>query len=533
MFAAILLPGFCLQAVLRWREELWTQPVAVVDDTTAKGAVLELTPPAAAVGVWPGMASTQALARCGTLQLLPRSLPQEQSLGNALLTLGASLSPRIEATADGICTIDLRQAKISDWNKWASEVLARLEELRLQAQIGVAANPDLALLAARRAAPVLVVQNTGAFLSGLAIAEVDVPPELSAVLRDWGISQLGDLTRVPQSELIDRLGPEAGELWQRAAGQSHRLLRTVQPPEEFSEAFEFEHEVETVEPILFILRRFLDQLTLRLTGAYRVASKMTLILPLEQNGDSPPRSTCAFSPSPRRQRMRRCSSESCTRIWRICTSRSARSPCGCSSSPVTPDNQQLRLFESPLRDPNRFGETLARLTALVGPGRVGVPEPEPTHQPDRFRITEPQFAQLDDTAPPAAENLTLGLPLRRLPPAFAAQVRVIGQVPAQVFSEKVFGEIVDAAGPYRVSGGWWEQNPWSAEEWDIEMSDGALYRLSRASRAGLSKAATTLSRNELRRAPHPQRLQLSARRLFSRAARRARCAVASAGNGAV
>jgi protein ImuB len=479
MFAAILLPGFRLQAVLRWREELWTQPVAVVDDTTAKGAVLELTPAAASSGVWPGMASTQAMARCGTLQLLPRSLPQEQSLGNALLTLAASLSPRMEATADGICTIDLRQAKISDWNAWAGEVLARLEELRLQAQIGVATNPDLTLLAARRAAPVLVVQNTGAFLSGLAIAEVDVPPELSAVLRDWGISQLGDLTRVPQSELIDRLGPEAGELWQRAAGQAHRLLRTVQPPEEFSEAFEFEHEVETVEPILFILRRFLDQLTLRLTGAYRVASKMTLILPLEQNGESAAAEHVRLFtiPSP---------TADAEVLFRILHTHLedlhlAQRPIAVRLliEPVTPDNQQLRLFESPLRDPNRFGETLARLTALVGAGRVGVPEPEPTHQPDRFRIAEPQFARLDDTVAPAAENLTLGLPLRRFRPPFATQVRVIGQVPAQIFSEKVFGEIVDAAGPYRVSGGWWEQNPWSAEEWDIEMSDGALYRLSR------------------------------------------------------
>ena len=43
-------------------------------------------------------------------------------------------------------------------------------------------------------------------------------------------------------------------------------------------------------------------------------------------------------------------------------------------TPVQPEHQQFRLFESPLRDPNRFGETLARLAALVGQGNVGVAE---------------------------------------------------------------------------------------------------------------------------------------------------------------
>ncbi len=97
-------------------------------------------------------------------------------------------------------------------------------------RVGVASNPDLATLAARHAEPVLIVQHPGAFLAGVAIAEVDSSPELIALLRDWGIHHLGELARLPRSELIERLGPAAGALWEQAAGRVQRELRLVRPP---------------------------------------------------------------------------------------------------------------------------------------------------------------------------------------------------------------------------------------------------------------------------------------------------------------
>jgi protein ImuB len=37
--------------------------------------------------------------------------------------------------------------------------------------------------------------------------------------------------------------------------------------------------------------------------------------------------------------------------------------------------------------------------------------------------------------------------------------------------------VVERAGPWRTSGDWWTRDPWSRDEWDIALSDGALYRL--------------------------------------------------------
>src|SRR5438874_5091931 len=97
-----------------------------------------------------------------------------------------------------------------------------------------------------------------------------------AVLHKWGIHTLGQLAALHKEELRARLGPEAVRLWERANGTATRLLKFVLPPESFEERFEFEHEIETAEPLLFMLRRFLEQLALRLSAIYLVARELTL-----------------------------------------------------------------------------------------------------------------------------------------------------------------------------------------------------------------------------------------------------------------
>src|ERR1700741_1751826 len=76
-----------------------------------------------------------------------------------------------------------------------------------------------------------------------------------AILHKWGIHTLGQLAAFDKEELRARLGSDAVRLWERASGTATRLLKLIEPPESFEENFEFDHEIETAEPLLFILQR--------------------------------------------------------------------------------------------------------------------------------------------------------------------------------------------------------------------------------------------------------------------------------------
>jgi len=43
------------------------------------------------------------------------------------------------------------------------------------------------------------------------------------------------------------------------------------------------------------------------------------------------------------------------------------------------------------------------------------------------------------------------------------------------------GRVCQRAGPWRTSGGWWNGTPaaWDRDEWDVSLSDGAVYRVFR------------------------------------------------------
>jgi len=49
--------------------------------------------------------------------------------------------------------------------------------------------------------------------------------------------------------------------------------------------------------------------------------------------------------------------------------------------------------------------------------------------------------------------------------------------PSYVAAAQIRGKVIDLAGPWRTSGTWWTVDAWQRDEWDVALSDGALYRL--------------------------------------------------------
>jgi len=67
-----------------------------------------------------------------------------------------------------------------------------------------------------------------------------------------------------------------------------RPLKLITPPEHYVEQVDIEHEIETIEPLLFILRRFVEQLARRLEAIYLVTGEFQLSLGLASGAECDP-----------------------------------------------------------------------------------------------------------------------------------------------------------------------------------------------------------------------------------------------------
>jgi protein ImuB len=288
------------------------------------------------------------------------------------------------------------------------------------------------------------------------------------ILHNWGVHTLGDLAALRRDDLAARLGPEAARMWDRATGKATRLLKLVQPPETFEEAFEFENEIETTEPLLFILRRFLQQLSLRLSAIYLVAKELRLRLVFADKNSYEHRFQI---PEPTN------SSEVLFRMLHThledFKSEHPIVAVSLAAQPAKGSEQQFGLFETALRDPSQLYETLARLVGLLGADRVGTPVLEETHRPDAFRI-EPFKWQLSDSA--GKDEPLPSYALRRIRRALPASVKLAENRPQQIRARELNGAVVDRKGPYTASGNWWDKDAWSRAEWDLQLENGTLCR---------------------------------------------------------
>jgi len=67
--------------------------------------------------------------------------------------------------------------------------------------------------------------------------------------------------------------------------------------------------------------------------------------------------------------------------------------------------------------------------------------------------------------------------MRLFRPPRPARVEIARGRPSFVAAPGVRGRVMEWAGPWRTSGDWWTFDPWLRDEWDMALSDGALYRL--------------------------------------------------------
>ncbi len=469
-YAVLHVPDFALHALRRADPALAGKPTALIAGEGRRAVVVAVSPEVR--GVAPGLAVTLAMARCPGIVLRPREPAAEIEANRLLLAAAFTLSPRVEFTAAGCATVDLQGADALATEMRMRAIVTELGVAGLPVRCGAAGTPLTASFAARQADPVLIVDDTADFLAPLSLDFAEPTPEHATILRGWGIRTCGELTSLAKAEVGKRLGTEGAALWERAAGEATRPLRLAQPARSFAAEWSYEPPIESLEPLLFRLRRFAECVALELRGEGLAAEKLTFTLLLEDESDN-------------RRELRLPEATTDIDSWmrvlqsHLETVRTEARVAGARlvAAPGRPPQKQGGLFDTGLRDPALFWDNLARVAAIVGEGRVGCPVVLDSHRPDAVAVEKPA----DTVGAPAAEpvHLLRGLTLRRFRPAWPAVVELTDGRPARVECERIRKNVIHACGPWRSSGDWWRPDGWSVEVWQVELAPGGLYQLAR------------------------------------------------------
>jgi protein ImuB len=323
-----------------------------------------------------------------------------------------------------------------------SRQLGRLKGI----QAAVSTTVEAAILAARNLPGyTFIPPGQEAFMLGaLSIDALPPDPELFETLHLWGIRSLEDLARLPDDALASRLGDRGVWLQRLARGAFERPLRPCIPAAVYEESADLEHPIQLREPLLFLIARFLHDLTARLKSQSLAAAALYLTLNGTQRTHSvpfPTRDVKLLLKLVEHSLERQPPEEPVSKVH-------------LELVPTEPRRVQHGLFTPAAPEPEKLELTLGKIRGLVGEKNVGYPEVFDTHRPGFARPTG------------------VLLPFRYFRPPLEARVTA-----ERLWTRMFQGKILQIAGPWRSSGDWWRPDSWNRDEYDLALSDGALYRI--------------------------------------------------------
>jgi protein ImuB len=378
----------------------------------------------------------------------------------------AGTGPAIHTVTFDVSGLDRLFGMVQDV---AVAIARRARETGVQANLALATNADAAILAARGFTGISILPqgDEAKFLGRLPLTLLAPSPELQETLERWGIRRFQELAALPPLGIAERLGPEGLRLRQLARGEVERKLVPLEEPLNFREELELEYAVELLEPLAFVMSRLLDGLIMRLATRGLATDELRLFLRLENH---------ALHERKLRLPVPALDSRAFLKLLQL--DLAAHPPpapvmhVALAVNPVKPRAAQTGLFVPQAPEPVKLELTLARIKTLLGEESVGSPELLDTHRPGAFRMMDFGRAR-----PPRRTQARVCLALRLFRPPRAARVAVHAAQPGFVAAAGVRGKVLELAGPWRTSGDWWTSDPWSRDEWDIALSDGALYRI--------------------------------------------------------
>jgi protein ImuB len=417
------------------------------------------------------------------LRVLRASAADSAAAEAALADVGFAFAPRLESERGRIFLEvgDLRRM-FPDERSVAQGLAALAARVGLAVRVGIASSKPAARVASEALDVALVpdgLEATRRFLAPLPVRHALTAPalaedaaQIAETLGRWGIRTLGELAALPLAEVGLRLGEAGTRLARIAAASLDEPFAPHLPEGALEEGTELDYAVEELEPLSFVLRGLFERVLARLGCRGLGCAGVTVRLKLEPRGYEV-REVPLGAPT----------REAATLLQLVRLELSRRPPpapvvgVALLVQPARVRAVQLDFLRPAGPAPERLAATLARLAALVGIENVGAPVVVDSHREETVALC-PFDSQGDPRkSAPGEPPPRPRLAFRRFRPPQALEVLMGREGPTALHGRETTARVLVAAGPYRASGEWWSSDGWSRDYWDVQASDGALYRV--------------------------------------------------------
>ncbi|MBW8870163.1 MAG: DNA polymerase Y family protein, partial [Acidobacteriales bacterium] len=443
LYAAVHVPEFPAQSILRLRPDLHSAPVVILDGSPPQERVCALNTHARKRGVVPGLTRLE-VEELGNIHILTRSSQTEAAARTVFLETISQFSPRIEEIfANNACSFVLDIAGSERLFGPPDQIAHRLRDTinaaGFRAAISISSNFHTARIKSEfsRGISVIPTGRESNALASIPISALHLELDHYETFALWGIGTLGELAALPQEEMPSRFGQQSRQWLALARCNADH---TFQPLEE---KFELkEHSVfERASCRALSLASLHIDMSLERSLAYK-----RLIQPAIPSTDR------KF-------------------LLKLLQLEVAAHPpqAAVLSLTLTADagrqsKIQLGLFAPQAPEPSRLDVTLARLKAMVGSDRVGSPALLDSHCPGRFSMQD--FSVINQT-PQLQEAPVPRTSLKLIRPPHLLSLQIADGKPRSFRDGSSRYEVSIAYGPWQSSGSWWDVDRWDLEELDV------------------------------------------------------------------
>jgi protein ImuB len=391
--ACLRIPDFPIAAHLRSEDagQLPGLPMIVVRGEGKQAVVAAASKVARSGGIELGMRAADARAQHPGLQEWGWSPTLYDEVQTELAATLLAASPRVSQAGLGMFWLDA-----GGWDRMGGEE-AFIEAARSaalaagypEACIGIADTAAAARAATRlRGSAVQQIKsgNDARFLATLPLRVLPISEELLELLAALGLETVGELAELEAGEVEARLGAEGvkAHRWARGLDDGKEGPFGDRPPSDWSAEVEFPGPIERLEPLLFLLKSCLDNLSDALAAQGLCLRGFELTIETE---DGPAQQTIRPA-RPTRQvslllTLCRTALEDLQLSGRALGLRIE------AEEAVPAVAEQADLFEPPRPDPDALANALTRLQGRWGPESVVRPTAADSHRPEKAGRWEP------------------------------------------------------------------------------------------------------------------------------------------------